>query len=65
MRSIIVALLVSGILAGCSLPSRIKNVKKCTLGCGEFEIIVRDGVRYARTVKTPKLSVPVIINERP
>ena len=65
MRTIVVALLVSGILAGCSIPSRIKNVKKCTLGCGEFEFVVRDGVTYAKTVKTRKLVVPRFINERP
>ena len=42
----------SMIVTGCAIPDRIKNVRKCTLGCGGFN-------------STEDLTVPIIINERP
>lgn len=61
MKATIVALIMTTVLAGCTF----KTVKKCTLGCGEFVLVTRDGVTYARTVDKQTLNVPPYINDRP
>jgi uncharacterized lipoprotein NlpE involved in copper resistance len=69
MKVILTALLVTTMLAGCSFNSlslsSTKNIRKCTLGCGEFEITERNGVTYARTVDKQTLNIPPYINNRP
>lgn len=52
MKPLVMALLASSMLAGCAIPERVKNVRKCTLGCGG-------------TISAVELTVPSIINERP
>ena len=54
MKFIVMFLLLSAsmIVTGCAIPDRLKNVRTCTLGCGE-------------TIKAVELTVPPIINERP
>ena len=65
MKTLVMALLASSMLAGCAIPERVKNVQKCTLGCGTFETITDGDHTVVRSSQSQNLTIPPNINERP
>ena len=65
MKTLVMTLLASSMLAGCAIPERVKNVRKCTLGCGTFETITDGNHIVVRSSQSQNLTIPPNINERP
>jgi hypothetical protein len=65
MKVIVITLVAASMLSGCAIPDRIKNVRKCTLGCGTFEVIQKNNGTFAKRSQNQSLTTPSIINERP